>query len=749
MPKPQTAKRLSIANNRYLKMPKFRIVTVLLFVVLGLSTFVLSSPVNAIAANNTINFQARLENSTGSIASDGYYNVEFKLYNASTAGTLEWTEDWTYSAGNATVCTTTAGFYASGDCRLPVHNGYLSVSLGALTTFPSTINWNQQQYLTMNVGTSTNTSIGLTGEMAPRLLLTATPYSFASGSVTSTPNTTTGYQSILSLTQPANGVTSNETFNIADQGTGGAYTVCIQGTAAATGGCAPTTGGTGYIQNQNASAQTTANFWISGTGQAATLQGNTSVLTPTLDSISGALAIGNTNATSVTIGNSSSATNVTINTTAHGGTLINNGATLNTAVSLGNFATGGAIGTAAATVDNYTSFDIAQTTASQTLTIPNPTNTTAGRIIYISNTGTASFLIGTLNVPASSQVALYWNGTAWIPSLGSSSAGGGVTTVNTYSTTNTAAGGATISGSTITFQDASINAPGMVGTGSQTFLGAKTFSGNLIGNGSTTLADTTSSATAFQVQNTSSYGVITADTSSNQLLLGTASHLLGQVAFANSTNTNLVTLNVAAGTAAYGLTLPSTAPATSQCLETGSTTAGLLQWATCSGGSSSRVEHIILSPEYANAVLDYASDPSCTTANSGTMTSGLYNSGSTFLNFYKWAGSTTTTQCYDVVVRVPIPAGFTSWAAAPTITGFSSDGTAALNVDIRDTNGTLDGTAYQTTALGTATWTTVSLGSLTGTYTPGSSMTIRIRMSAINTDYVELGTINLSYNNTY
>lgn len=55
----------------------------------------------------------------------------------------------------------------------------------------------------------------------------------------------------------------------------------------------------------------------------------------------------------------------------------------------------------------------------------------------------------------------------------------GVATVGTYSTTNTSATGATISGTTITFQDASATAPGMVGTGTQTFAGNKTFSGEL------------------------------------------------------------------------------------------------------------------------------------------------------------------------------------------------------------------------------------------------------------------------------
>jgi hypothetical protein len=59
-----------------------------------------------------------------------------------------------------------------------------------------------------------------------------------------------------------------------------------------------------------------------------------------------------------------------------------------TAMTLGNFAANGTIGTATASVDAKTTFNINQTTANITLTIPNPTDTIAGRIIYINNVGT-------------------------------------------------------------------------------------------------------------------------------------------------------------------------------------------------------------------------------------------------------------------------------------------------------------------------------------------------------------------------
>ncbi len=70
------------------------------------------------------------------------------------------------------------------------------------------------------------------------------------------------------------------------------------------------------------------------------------------------------------------------------GAVTNSGATVMAAAVLGNFAANGTIGTAAATVDVKTTFNINQTTANITLTLPSPTDTTAGRIIYINNIGT-------------------------------------------------------------------------------------------------------------------------------------------------------------------------------------------------------------------------------------------------------------------------------------------------------------------------------------------------------------------------
>jgi hypothetical protein len=89
------------------------------------------------------------------------------------------------------------------------------------------------------------------------------------------------------------------------------------------------------------------------------------------------------------------------------------GATIYATLALANFTASGAIGTAATTVDAKTMFNINQTTSNITLSLPNPTDTTAGRIAYVNNVGTTSFFfLGTQIVPGNSRTAI-WNGTAW------------------------------------------------------------------------------------------------------------------------------------------------------------------------------------------------------------------------------------------------------------------------------------------------------------------------------------------------
>jgi parallel beta-helix repeat protein len=134
---------------------------------------------------------------------------------------------------------------------------------------------------------------------------------------------------------------------------------------------------------------------------------------------------------------------------------------------------------------------------------------TIGDLLYASGATTIAKLA---DVAAGS--CLNSGGVGVAPTWGA--CGSGVTTVGTYSTTNTAAGGATIVGNTITFQDASATAPGMVGTGTQTFAGAKTF------NGSVTLAATQTITLIGNVTGSRpgspTAGMLYYDTTTNQLV---------------------------------------------------------------------------------------------------------------------------------------------------------------------------------------------------------------------------------------
>lgn len=218
-----------------------RLATVLVLGITVLSGLALNftRPAQTIAAtSNTINFQARLETAAGAIVPDGNYNVEFKLYSASSGGTALWTED----------------YYNNASHGIQVANGYLTANLGSLTAFPGTINWDQQLWLTMNIGGTTTGTPTLDGEMSPRLALTALPYAFRAGV----------------LADPAN---SGATLSWAAQGAANsillpnaAGTICLQASAS----CGFATGtSASYIQNTT-SVQASSNFNISGNGTIGT-----------------------------------------------------------------------------------------------------------------------------------------------------------------------------------------------------------------------------------------------------------------------------------------------------------------------------------------------------------------------------------------------------------------------------------------------------------------------------------------------
>ncbi|HEU5004919.1 MAG TPA: capsid cement protein [Candidatus Saccharimonadales bacterium] len=127
------------------------------------------APTATAVTSSYLNFQARLMSSTGAIVQDGNYNVEFKIYDASSS-----TGSGQGSCSGDAHClwyeTRTSGN------QVRVVDGYLTVNLGSVNPFPSTMPWDQQLWLTMNIGGTGSPSWD--GEMNPRIQLTAIPYAF-------------------------------------------------------------------------------------------------------------------------------------------------------------------------------------------------------------------------------------------------------------------------------------------------------------------------------------------------------------------------------------------------------------------------------------------------------------------------------------------------------------------------------------------------------------------------------------------
>ncbi len=110
------------------------------------------------AFNPQMNYQGRLMTTANVSVADGTYNMEFKLYTASTGGTAIWTETRTTTN------------------RVQVTNGLFSVMLGSVTSLTG-VDFNQTLYLGVNIG-GTASSPTWDGEMTPRKSLGAVPAAF-------------------------------------------------------------------------------------------------------------------------------------------------------------------------------------------------------------------------------------------------------------------------------------------------------------------------------------------------------------------------------------------------------------------------------------------------------------------------------------------------------------------------------------------------------------------------------------------
>ena len=115
---------------------------------------------------STMNFQGRLKNSSDQVVADGLYNMQFRIYDASTGGTLVWSE---------TRQTTS---------RVQVTNGLFSVQLGQVTPLTASIFNATNLFFEITMATPATANCSTAGcaawesPMTPRNKLATSAYAF-------------------------------------------------------------------------------------------------------------------------------------------------------------------------------------------------------------------------------------------------------------------------------------------------------------------------------------------------------------------------------------------------------------------------------------------------------------------------------------------------------------------------------------------------------------------------------------------
>jgi len=165
-----------------------------------------------------MNFQGRLNSSTGAPMPNGTYNMRFRIYSVASGGSSVWSEQRSVYGGTGVTVTT---------------GGLFSVQLGAFSSLPPAIfNSSTSLYLEVELPTPATATCS-----------TSSCESYSEGPMT-----------------PRNPIASSPSAINSD---------LLDGLDSSA--FAAATGGSGYIQNQSGSSQT-ADFRISGTGSASALQ---------------------------------------------------------------------------------------------------------------------------------------------------------------------------------------------------------------------------------------------------------------------------------------------------------------------------------------------------------------------------------------------------------------------------------------------------------------------------------------------
>ncbi|MBP7768610.1 hypothetical protein KA082_02125 [Candidatus Woesebacteria bacterium] len=174
------------------------------------------------------------------------------------------------------------------------------------------------------------------------------------------------------------------------------------------------------------------------------------------------------------------------------------------------------------------------------------------------------------------------------------------------------------------------------------------------------------------------------------------------------------------------------------------------------GGGGSVATNITLVPEYAGAALTANGSASI----DGSMTSDTTTSSDGFKNYYQWSSAQTALQDYTVAVRVKLPSNFASWATSNAIvlnfvTQSTSNTSNKIDLDLRNQDDTPSSSVTTSTANVSSvagTWTTVAIddsviddGSAPDWDAAGETVTILIKLSSKDSNYVRIGDIVLNY----
>ncbi|MGY4893719.1 MAG: beta strand repeat-containing protein [Candidatus Saccharimonadota bacterium] len=375
--------------------------------------------------NEQINFQGRLYSNTGGGIADGNYNMQFRIYRdgdgltagnttGSPAGTLLWTESWLNANSQG----------------VSVVNGFLSVQLGSITPFGSSVDWAQDTlWLSVNVG-STNgsctpfTSCTPDGEMVPMKRLSATPYALNSKLFNGL-----AASNFVQLAQGVQADASTNTSSIFINKTG--------------------TGGN-YLQFQNAAVDV---FTLSNTG-SITLGNNAD------KSISVATSNASTAGRNLTLasgqggsGTGSAGGTLTLQGGAAGGTNGNGG---NVVINGGARTGGGTDGTISIGTSNTSSIQIGATSTSVTQNVGIGNNNTAGSNTNVTIGAGGSATSGSTTIQSKDSTTISTNGVVrgTFDTAGNLYLGNGVTaaTPNNFTIRGTGSSTTAVAGGALTIQ---------------------------------------------------------------------------------------------------------------------------------------------------------------------------------------------------------------------------------------------------------------------------------------------------------